>query len=186
MTTNFEIKELSFGGVKLLTPFYMEDSRGYFLKNFEKDVFRKWGLDAQIQEDFETYSTRGVVRGLHFQTQNPQIKIVRAIKGTVHDVIVALRRGSENFGKYVDVVLDDKNHNILWIPAGFAHGFEVLSEEALVSYKCVGKYLKGYDTGIRWNDKEIAVKWQTAAPIVSKKDAELMTFREFADKYSGL
>lgn len=186
MTTNFEIKELSIEGVKMLTPFYMEDSRGYFLKGFEKDVFESWGLDAKIQEDFETYSKRGVIRGLHFQTKSPQVKIVRAIKGRIHDVIVDLRKDSLNFGKYIGVILDDKNHNMIWIPAGFAHGFEVLSEDAIVSYKCVGKYQKDYDTGICWNDKEIGIKWQTTDPIVSDKDAALMTFREFVSQYSGL
>ncbi len=82
--------------------------------------------------------------------------------------------------------MDDKNHNMIWIPAGFAHGFEVLSEDAIVSYKCVGKYQKDYDTGICWNDKEIGIKWQTTDPIVSDKDAALMTFREFVSQYSGL
>lgn len=88
---NFKIQDLSIEGVKLITPFYAEDSRGYFLKSMEKDVFKNWGLDAEIYEDFETYSRKGVIRRLHFQTKNPQIKIVRAIKGTIHDVVVDLR-----------------------------------------------------------------------------------------------
>lgn len=186
MATDFKIQELQIEGVKLITPFYAEDSRGYFLKSLERDVFRGWGLNADIQEDFETYSKKGVIRGLHFQTQHPQVKIVRALKGTIHDVVVDLRKGSKNFGKYVEVMLDDKDHNILWVPAGFAHGFEVLSEDAVVSYKCVGKYSKGHDTGICWNDKDISVKWETENPIVSEKDAGLMSFREFTDKYPGL
>ena len=186
MTTNFEIQELPMEGVKLITPFYMEDSRGYFLKSLEKDIFKEWGLDAEIQEDFETYSKKGVIRGLHFQTQHPQVKMVRVLKGKVHDVVVDLRKGSKSFGRYEEVALDDRSHSILWVPAGFAHGFEVLSQDAVVSYKCIGKYFKGYDTGICWNDKDISVRWETGNPIVSEKDAGLMSLREFSDKYSGL
>lgn len=182
---NFEVKNL-LGEVKLLSPFYMEDERGYFLKTIEKDVFKKWGLNVEIQEIFETYSKQKVIRGLHFQTKDPQTKIVRVIKGRIHDVVVDLRKGSPDFGKSLDVILNDEERNSLWIPAGFAHGFEVLSEDALVSYQCIGKYQKEFDTGICWNDKELAVKWETKDPIVSDKDAALMSFREFVEKYGGL
>lgn len=186
MNTSFQIKEMEISGVKLITPFYMEDSRGYFLKSVEKDVFKEWGISIDIYEDFESYSKRGVIRGMHFQTQNPQGKLVRAIRGVIHDVVVDLRRDSETFGQYVDVILSDENHNSLWVPAGFAHGFEVLSEDAIMSYKCVGKYLAGYDTGIYWKDKDLNIAWQTEAPIVSDKDVALMSFHEFKEKYTGL
>lgn len=186
MNTNFFVKDLSIEGVRLITPFYMEDDRGYFLKSMEKDIFQEWGLKADIYEDFESYSKKGVIRGLHFQTKNPQIKIVRAIKGRIHDVIVDLRKNSKTFGTCLEVILSDENHSSLWVPEGFAHGFEVLSEDAIVSYKCIGKYLSGFDTGICWNDRDLAIKWKTGHPIVSKKDASLMTFREFEEKYSGL
>lgn len=186
MNSNFSIQDFSIQGVKLITPFYMEDARGFFLKSIEKDVFHSWGLDVDIYEDFESYSHKGVIRGLHFQTKHPQVKIVRAIKGVIHDVIVDLRKNSETFGQYIDVILSDENHNSLWVPEGFAHGFEVLSEDAVMSYKCIGKYLKGYDTGIRWNDEELAIKWETQNPVVSEKDAQLMTFREFVQEFSGL
>ena len=186
MNAEFSIQDLSMDGVKLITPFYVEDNRGYFLKSLEKDVFKEWGLSVEIYEDFESYSKKGVIRGLHFQTQNPQVKIVRAIKGTIHDVIVDLRSGSPTFGKYIDLILSEKNHQSLWVPRGFAHGFEVLSEDAIMSYKCIGKYSKGSDTGIKWNDEELKIKWETKEPIVSEKDDALMTFREFVDKYVGL
>lgn len=186
MNTNFAIQDLEIEGVKLIKPFYLEDNRGYFLKSLEKDVFKEWGLEVEVYEDFESYSQKGVIRGLHFQTENPQIKIVRAIKGIIHDVVVDLRKDSPTFGKYLDVILSDENHNILWIPKGFAHGFEVLSEDAIMSYKCIGKYSKGSDTGICWNDKDISVVWETESPIISEKDAALMTFQEFTEKYTGL
>lgn len=183
---NFSMKDLAIDGVKLISPFFMEDDRGYFVKSLERDVFKTWGLETEMQEEFETYSRQRVIRGLHFQTKDPQIKIVRAIKGEIHDVVVDLRKDSADFGKCLDIILDDKNHESLWIPAGFAHGFEVLSEEALVSYRCIGKYQKEFDTGICWNDKELAVKWKTKDPIVSEKDAALMSFHEFVEKYGGL
>lgn len=186
MNTSFEIQDLQINGLKLITPFYAEDERGYFLKSIEKDVFMKWGLNADIQEDFESFSKKGVIRGMHFQVQNPQIKIVRAIKGSVRDVVIDIRRDSNTFGKYVDILLSDKNHSSLWVPAGFAHGFEVLSDDAIVSYKCIGKYLKGFDTGICWNDKDLAINWKTVHPIVSNKDTNLMSFKEFVEKYGGL
>ena len=186
MNTDFFAEDLEIKGVKLITPFYREDNRGYFLKSLEKDVFREWGLCAEIYEDFESYSKKGVIRGLHFQTKNPQVKIVRAIKGTIHDVVVDLRKDSETFGKYADAILSEENHKSLWVPEGFAHGFEVLSEDAIMSYKCIGKYLAGFDTGIYWNDSDLAIEWQTKDPIVSEKDAALMSFREFIDRYLGL
>lgn len=186
MNTYFSIQKLEIEDVKLITPFFTEDERGFFLKNFEKEIFKQWGLETNFFEDFETLSKKGVIRGLHFQTREPQIKIVRAIKGEIHDVVVDIRKESKSFGKYVDVILSGQNHDMIWIPRGFAHGFEVLSEEAIVSYKCVGKYLKEFDTGICWNDDEINIKWKTQKPIVSEKDRKLMSLSQFKQKYCGL
>ncbi len=186
MNTNFAIKDLEIKDVKLISPFYVEDNRGFFLKNFEKGVFTSWGLEAEVFETFESYSHYGVIRGLHFQTKNPQIKMVRAIKGRVHDVVVDLRKDSSTFGKYVSVELSEKNHQIIWIPKGFAHGFEVLSEDAILSYKCIGKYLDGYDTGINWADEQLAIPWEIKNPIVSERDRNLMTLSQFIGRYIGL
>lgn len=179
MCNKFSCMNLEIEDVKLITPFYMEDERGYFLKSIEKDIYKEWGLDADVYESFETYSKKGVIRGLHFQTVNPQAKIVRVIKGEIRDVVVDLRCESETFGEYIAVNLSEANRNILWVPQGFGHGFEVLSEDALVSYTCVGKYLKEYDTGIRWNDEDLGIVWNTKEPIVSQKDAMLQTFQQF-------
>lgn len=180
---NFSIQNLPIEGAKLISPFYMQDKRGDFLKSYEKDTFVQWGLNVDIYESFESTSKRGVIRGLHFQTQNPQIKIVRVIRGIIRDIIVDLRKNSATFGKYIDVILSDENHFSLWIPEGFAHGFEVLSEDAITSYMCIGKYLKEYDSGIKWNDKELNIRWETINPIVSEKDSQLMSFSEFKENY---
>ncbi len=180
---NFNIQDLNLTGAKLISPFYIEDERGSFTKIYEKDVFKQWGLDAEIYENFETCSKQGVIRGLHFQTECPQIKIIRVIRGLIRDIIVDLRKDSPTFGQYIDVELSDDNHRILWIPKGCAHGFEVLSEEAITSYMCVGKYLKEYDTGIKWNDTELNIDWNTTEPIVSQKDSCLMSFAEFKERH---
>lgn len=186
MNMNFDMKNTSIEGVKLITPFYCEDERGYFLKNYEKDVFRGFGYEAEIYEEFETYSCKNVIRGLHFQLKSPQIKFVRAIKGTIHDVIVDIRKDSKTFGQWESFELTDKNRVTLVVPAGFAHGFEVVSEDAVVSYKCIGKYLKGYDSGIVWNDSRLNINWDISAPIVSKRDSELMSFQDFCSNFGGL
>ena len=186
MGSRFSYSSLEIEDVRLIKPFLQEDDRGYFIKSIERDIYREWGLDADIYEVFETYSKKSVIRGLHFQTTNPQTKIVRVIKGEIRDVVVDLRTNSQTFGEYLAVNLSDVNHNILWIPKGFAHGFEVLSDEAIVSYSCVGKYMREYDTGIIWNDRDLAIEWKTAEPIVSEKDRNLQTFAEYCEKYSGM
>lgn len=187
MCQNFEKKETVMEGVYFFTPFYRADKRGSFLKSIEKDIFKDMGMEIDVQEDFESYSKKNVIRGIHFQTKNPQIKLVRAIKGKVMDVIVDLRRGSQTFGKSHSFILSDKNHYTLWIPAGFAHGFRVLSEEgAIMSYKCIGKYEKGFDSGIVWNDKDLAIDWGIDCPILSERDANQQTFRDFIKLYGSL
>ncbi len=177
--TSFSLIDTAFKDVKIITPFYMEDARGYFLKSFERDVFKTFGLNPDLFEDFESYSSKNVIRGLHFQTKNPQIKLVRVIIGSVMDVIVDLRKDSPDFGKWTSFELNDKNHYELWIPAGFAHGFKVLSENAVMSYKCVGKYEKGFDSGIKWNDPDIGVEWNIDNPIISERDKQLMSFKRY-------
>ena len=186
MNSKFSYENLEINDVKLITPFYMEDDRGYFLKSIEKDIFYEWGIDVDVFETFETYSKQGVIRGMHFQTNNPQAKIVRVLKGEVRDVIVDLRKGSGTFGKHIVVSLSDSNRKIIWIPKGFAHGFEVISKDAIVSYTCVGKYMNQFDTGILWNDPTLGIEWKTDNPIVSEKDRCLQTFLSFRDKFGGL
>lgn len=186
MNSSFQFQDGELSGVKIITPFYVEDHRGYFLKSLERDIFREAGIEVDIYEDFESYSTKNVIRGLHFQTQNPQVKIVRVIKGKVKDVLVDLRRDSNTFGQSMQIELSEDNRLSVLVPAGFAHGFRVLSEEALVSYKCIGKYLSGFDTGIIWDDSDLQINWGIDNPIISKRDSEHMTFEQFKNKYGGL
>ena len=187
MNSKFGIEDLSIEGVKLITPFYAEDSRGHFLKSIERDVYKSWGLDADIFEEFETASQAGVIRGMHFQFDDPQTKIVRVINGRINDVILDLRKESPTFGKYIVVELSGENHKIVWIPAGCAHGFEVLSEEgAVMSYTCVGKYIYEKDTGIYYADPDLDIRWSIKDPLVSEKDKNLMSFQTFIDEHGSL
>lgn len=184
----FSIENCKIDGLKIIHPFYVEDERGFFLKSFEQDIFASFGLDNVISEDFESFSYKNVIRGMHFQVHNPQIKMVRAITGKIMDVAVDLRKDSPAFGEWESVILSEENHDVFWIPAGFAHGFRVLTDNAIVSYKCVGKYDKETDTGIRWNDEDISIDWgmDEARAIVSEKDKMLMSFDDFRDKYKYL
>lgn len=182
--TRFDIKDLSIEGLKIITPFYMEDDRGFFLKSFEKDVYAGFGVKNEIYEDFESGSKKGVVRGLHFQTKDMQTKMVRVISGEIFDVAVDIRKDSGTFGKYEARILNDNNHEIFYIPEGFAHGFMVLSDYAIVSYKCAGKFLGEYDSGIRWNDPDINIDWpNTENIIISEKDSKLMSLEEYKENY---
>lgn len=146
-------------GLRRIEPFYLQDDRGYFLKSFERDVFCAEGITMHIQESFESYSVKGVLRGMHFQTKAPQAKLISCLDGYIFDVAVDLRPGSETFGRWESFYLSGAEHNALYLPAGFAHGFLVLSQAARVSYQCDGVYLPGEDTGIIWNDTDLGIGW---------------------------
>lgn len=178
----FSVEKTAIDGLAVIYPFFVEDERGFFVKNFERDIFRTFGLENEIQEEFTSRSKKNVVRGLHFQTREPQVKIVSVAAGRIFDVAVDLRRGSATFGQYESRELSDENHEIFYIPRGFAHGFLVLSDFAVVSYMCVGKYFGEYDTGIVWDDPDIAIGWPVQNKediIVSPRDRALMRFAGF-------
>ena len=180
MNSTFEMQELDMEGVKLITPFYMEDDRGFFLKSVERDIYRQWGLNADIYEDFESYSTKGVIRGLHFQLEKPQTKIVRVIKGAIRDVIVDLRKDSETYGKWVGVILSERNMKQMYISEGFAHGFKVLSDTAKFCYKVTDFYHPNDEGGIAWNDPDIGIEWPEPEiePVLSDKDTKWPHFKD--------
>jgi len=170
------VASLEIPAVKLMTPTVRQDRRGFFLERWNAAAFAAAGLDLTFVQDNHSRSVRGVVRGLHFQAgEHAQGKLVGVTRGTILDVAVDLRRGSATFGRWVSAVLDDVELEQLWVPAGFAHGFAVLSEEADVIYKTDRPYAPAADAGVRWDDPTIGVDWRLAgaAPIVSERDAAL-------------
>jgi dTDP-4-dehydrorhamnose 3,5-epimerase len=164
--------------VIILEPRVFGDERGFFMETFHANVFAELGLPAEWVQDNHSYSKRGVIRGLHYQLENPQGKIVRCTRGRILDVAVDIRRGSPTFGQWTGVELSAENRLMLWIPPRFAHGFSVLSEEADVLYKCTTLWHQPSDRSILWNDPDLAIDWQVESPSVSPKDAAGKLLRE--------
>ncbi len=162
----------------ILEPRVFGDERGFFMETFHANVFAELGLPAEWVQDNHSYSKRGVIRGLHYQLENPQGKIVRCTRGRILDVAVDIRRGSPTFGQWTGVELSAENRLMLWIPPRFAHGFSVLSEEADVLYKCTTLWHQPSDRSILWNDPDLAIDWQVESPSVSPKDAAGKPLRE--------
>jgi len=155
----FKFIETKIKGVFVIEPTVFGDSRGYFMETYNAEEFRQAGLDYCFVQDNQSASTAGVLRGLHFQKQFPQAKLVRVLKGKVFDVAVDLRRGSPTFGQWVGEMLSDENKRQLMIPRGFAHGFLVLSDYAEFAYKCDEFYHPEDEGGLLWNDPTIVVEW---------------------------
>lgn len=166
----------------ILEPTLHGDSRGYFFESFHADRFRELtGLDVQFVQDNEAMSRRGVVRGLHYQlAPYAQAKLVRVVAGNVWDVAVDMRRSSPTFGRYVAVELSAENKRQLYIPKGFAHGYAVLSEEAVFQYKCDAYYHPEAEAGVAWNDPTIAIEWPLAEEdmVLSEKDQHHLRFED--------
>jgi dTDP-4-dehydrorhamnose 3,5-epimerase len=159
--------------VKLLTPRVFGDDRGFFLESWNARVFADAGLDMPFVQDNHSRSARGVLRGLHYQLNNPQGKLVRVTQGAVFDVAVDIRRASPNFGRWTGHELSGDNKQMLWIPPGFAHGFLVLSYSADFLYKCTTLYDPPSDRSLAWNDPDIGIAWPLGGmlPLLSGKDA---------------
>ena len=158
----FSISECPIKGLYEIQPRGFGDQRGYFLETYSQKDFAAAGLAMTFVQDNQSLSSRGVLRGLHFQKRHPQGKLVRAMAGTVYDVAVDLRTGSATFGKWHGVVLSAEKQNQFYIPEGFAHGFAVLSETALFAYKCTDFYHPEDEGGLMWNDPAIGIDWQAA------------------------
>lgn len=167
-----KITELSLPGVLLIAPDWFSDPRGFFMETYHQEKYREAGICATFRQDNHSRSVGPVIRGLHYQLDHPQGKLVFAATGEIFDVAVDIRRGSPFFGKWVGTVLSAQNHLQLYIPEGFAHGFAVLSDTADVIYKCTEVYTPGDDRGILWNDPTIGVDWPVKAPLLSRKDME--------------
>ena len=181
----FSFNKCFSGGVEIaglfeIQPKVFGDPRGYFFEVYSEKDFFAAGLTMKFVQDNQSSSSKGVLRGLHFQTAHPQGKLVRAVSGRVYDVAVDLRCGSPTFGKYYGVVLDSEKQNQFYIPEGFAHGFYVLSDSAVFAYKCTDFYDPKGEGGLMWNDPEIGIDWKAVAPevtpLLSEKDGKHPTF----------
>ena len=160
-------------GLLILKPKVFGDERGYFFESYNEDTYRKAGIDFCFLQDNISKSKKGTIRGLHYQVgDKSQGKLCKVIFGKVLDVAVDIRFGSPTFGKYFSSELSEENHTQLWIPPGFAHGFSVISEEAIFSYKCTALYSKEHERAILFNDPALNINWKIDNPIVSGKDLE--------------
>ncbi|MDC0700658.1 dTDP-4-dehydrorhamnose 3,5-epimerase [Clostridium sp. D33t1_170424_F3] len=177
---NFTFTETKLQGVTIIEPTVFGDDRGYFMETYQYEAFRAAGLSAVFVQDNQSKSSKGVLRGLHFQTRRPQGKLVRVTKGTVYDVAVDIDRKSSTYGQYVGVILSEENKKQFYIPAGMAHGFLVLSDEAEFCYKCTDYYDPSGEGGILWNDPDIAIDWPLEGLKVklSEKDQKHSLLRD--------
>ena len=172
------MEDLPLSGLKLIRPAVFEDARGYFLELHHERRFASMGVQDALVQDNLSYSRRGVLRGLHFQTPGWQGKLVSVVRGEVFDVAVDLRRDSPTFGQWHGLTLSEQNHRQLWVPRGFAHGFCVTSDEALVLYKCSDFYEPAQEQTLLWSDPELGIPWPVERPLVSDKDARGRRLRE--------
>ncbi|WP_447926365.1 dTDP-4-dehydrorhamnose 3,5-epimerase [Vreelandella sp. EE27] len=169
-----QYEQLTIPEVVLLTPKVFGDERGFFMETFRQSEFERYCGNYQFVQDNHSKSKQGILRGLHYQHQQPQGKLVRVTQGEVFDVAVDMRKGSATFGQWVGAKLSAENKQMLWVPPGFAHGFYVISAEAEFQYKCTDYYAPGDEVSIAWNDPSLAIEWPlvaSEAPSLSEKDA---------------
>jgi len=177
----FKKIETGIEGLVIIEPTVFGDTRGFFMESYSKKDFEEMGLNMDFVQDNHSKSTKGVLRGLHFQMNKPQGKLVRVTKGEVYDVGVDLRKDSPTYKQYVGVHLTAENKKLFYVPEGFAHGFLVLSDEAEFQYKCTNYYDASDDNGIIWNDPEVGIKWpleNIGEVILSQKDKKLKRVSE--------
>lgn len=184
MIQKFSFQELDFKGSYLIKPFVVYDERGYFIKDYSKEVFEQNGIFNDLKEVFYTNSKKGVIRAIHFQRVKEQAKLVRCVSGKIYDVIVDLRKDSPTFGEWRGFYLSEENKEQLFIPEHFGHGYLVI-EPSIVSYKCAEKFYSEYDDGIMWNDPSIGIDWPLELVnnevILSDKDTKLQSFKQFLE-----
>jgi dTDP-4-dehydrorhamnose 3,5-epimerase len=168
-------------GVVLLEPDVHRDGRGFMVETFRRDAWAKLGIEVEFVQHNHSRSARGTLRGLHFQTEPGQAKLVRCPRGRIFDVAVDLRRDSPTFGQWEGHVLDDEKHRQLFVPVGFGHGFAVLSDVADVAYLCSSTYDPATESGIAWDDPGVAVEWPVEDPLLSERDKTAPRLAEVAD-----
>jgi len=174
-------------GVLIVEPTIHSDPRGFFMETYHAERFRAAGIALPFVQDNHSRSSRGVLRGLHFQEPNSQGKLVRCTNGALYDVAVDVRKGSPHFGRWVGVELSEENKRMFWVPPGFAHGFCPLSETADLVYKCTAFYEPENDRAILWNDPDLAIDWPVSGPVLSAKDAAAPRLKDapLLPKYGG-
>lgn len=165
-----KILETELAGVLIIEPRVFSDSRGYFFESFQAERYKENGITKEFVQDNVSHSTKGVLRGLHYQLEHPQGKLVFVLTGAVLDVIVDIRRGSPMFGKSVSIELNETNRRQVYVPPGYAHGFCVISETVDFLYKCTDYYSPASERGIAWNDPDLGITWPVSDPILSEKD----------------
>lgn len=191
MIQKFEFHKTSIQGLVEVVPFNADDIRGCFTKDYSKEVFEANGIHHDLAEVFYTTSHKGVIRALHFQREKQQPKLVRCICGHVWDVVVDLRKDSPTFKQWISFDLIGEKYNEILVPAGCAHGYLVLEEHSVVSYKCAEKFYGEFDDGILWDDPDIGVTWPLelvggkAKVILAEKDTKLQSFAQFIETYGG-
>ena len=172
-------------GLIIIEPQIFKDSRGCFFESWNTKKFKQLGISEDFVQDNQSVSSKGVLRGLHFQ--NPpyaQAKLVRVIEGSVLDVAVDLRKNSPTYGKHVSVILSEQNNKSFFIPKGFAHGFLSLEDNTVVNYKCSDYYNKESEGSLLWNDEDLKIDWQIDNPLVSEKDLQADLFKNFKTKFN--
>ncbi len=175
----FRFKRLEIPDLILIETRVFDDDRGYFLETYKSSDFHAGGIKEMFVQDNSSHSIRGTLRGLHYQNHPwAQAKLIRAIRGEIFDVAVDIRKDSPTYGRWVSVILSDKNSQMLYVPVGFAHGFYVVSDEADIDYKTSAEYCLEAEGGILWNDPELNICWPTPSPTVSPKDTLLPLFRD--------
>jgi len=178
-----EIHSTKFNEVIVIDPRIFQDPRGYFFETFQAERYKENGIACDFVQDNLSYSQQNTLRGLHYQHPHGQAKLVSVVRGEVLDVVVDVRKDSPTFGQWEGVVLSAKNHRQLFVPGGFAHGFCVLSEDALFTYKCSDYYAPDAEHGIAWDDPDIGIEWPIEKPLLSEKDAHYPRLREVAEEH---
>ncbi|MEL7628886.1 dTDP-4-dehydrorhamnose 3,5-epimerase [Pectobacterium aroidearum] len=177
-----QVKDTRIEGVKIVQPKVFGDARGFFLETFEKRRYQEMlNIDLDFVQDNHSRSSKGVLRGLHFQRSNPQGKLVRVVRGEVFDVAVDIRPDSPTYGAWEGVVLSEENKTQFWIPPGLAHGFVVLSDVADFEYKCTDYYSPANEGCLLWNDPDVGIEWPITNPLLSEKDKLGKLFKELGE-----
>jgi dTDP-4-dehydrorhamnose 3,5-epimerase len=172
-------------GLLILEPDIFRDERGFFLETFHEQKYESFGIENNFVQDNLSFSSKGILRGLHFQYRHPQAKLVQVVSGEVFDVAVDLRQGSPTFGKWFGIMLTQENLYQMFIPEGFAHGYCVVSETALFAYKCSNFYSPADEGGLLWCDPDIGIEWPFSDPELSPKDRRLPRLSEFPKNWQA-